>query len=584
MVTAVQPAPTPSPPLLLSQATLPVLDSSLSTEAIDLAQTSPIPGDLQPRRPDIKPLPDITPAPPPPPILPVPSPTPEPSLPETLPIPETITVQIQRIDVKGGSVFSEDELRQVTNRFIGQQANFEDLLAIRAAITDLYTSQGYSTSGAFLPPQDVTNGVVKVQVVEGELESIEIQGLHRLRPAYIRSRIRLAAHSPLNIPKLDQALQLLQLDPLLRSVQAELTPGTAPGRSILQLTLRETPPLSGSASIDNYDSPSTGSFGGTVAVGYNNILGLGDQFNGSYHLTEGVDTYNLSYLLPVDANNGGLRISYENSDSTIIEAPFDRLDINSDSETLSFGFRQPLIRSPTHEFALGASLDLRRSQTYLFDDQPFSFSEGPINGESKVTVLRLSQDWLSRSSTQVLAARSQFSIGLEAFDATINDIGADGRFFSWVGQFQWVQAFSKDAYPIISVVRLGTQLTPDSLLPLEQFSIGGIDTVRGYNQNQLVTDNGVIGSIEFRFPVVRDNRLIGNIQLVPFFDVGTGWNNQGGTPSPSTLLGIGLGLRWQLNRNIEARLDYGIPLIDDHQSGDSLQDSGLLFSLLVQSF
>jgi hemolysin activation/secretion protein len=104
--------------------------------------------------------------------------------------------------------------------------------------------------------------------------------------------------------------------------------------------------------------------------------------------------------------------------------------------TLSFSVRQPLFRSPRSEFAIGVGLDLRRSQTFLLDDIPFSFSEGPQDGQSKVTALRFFQDWVQRRPNQVLAARSQFSLGLNAFGATVNERDPDGQFFSWLGQFQ----------------------------------------------------------------------------------------------------------------------------------------------------
>ena len=66
--------------------------------------------------------------------------------------------------------------------------------------------------------------------------------------------------------------------------------------------------------------------------------------------------------------------------------------------------------------------------------------------------------------------------GLDIFNATVNDTGTDGQFFSWLGQFQWVEQFPPG---LLLVTQLNSQLTPDSLLPLEKFSVGGVDTVRG---------------------------------------------------------------------------------------------------------
>lgn len=174
--------------------------------------------------------------------------------------------------------------------------------------------------------------------------------------------------------------------------------------------------------------------------------------------------------------------------------------------------------------------------------------------------------------TRVLAARSQFSVGLNALGATSNDTGTDGLFFAWLGQFQWVQQLSPRN---VLLARINAQLTPSSLLTLERFSIGGVDTVRGYRQNQLVADNGILGSVEVRVPLTSDPRAL---QLVPFFELGTTWNNRGSDPDPATLASLGLGLRWLISYGFSLRLDYGVPLIAVDNRGDSLQDDGLYFS------
>jgi hemolysin activation/secretion protein len=134
---------------------------------------------------------------------------------------------------------------------------------------------------------------------------------------------------------------------------------------------------------------------------------------------------------------------------------------------------------------------------------------------------------------------------------------------------------------VIVLARIDGQLTGDSLLSLEKFSIGGVETVRGYNQNQVVTDNGVIASLEARIPLTSN---INTFQLVPFFDFGTGWNNRADNPSPQTLASLGLGLRWQPISGLNVRADYGIPLIGVDREGNSLQDNGFNFSVRYQPF
>jgi len=550
-----------------------------------LAQTPPqIPsGILEPTRPDLPPLP-TTPPENPTPILPT---TPTPETPSTPPPELGVKVRVERVEVLGSTVFSPAELAAAIAEFIGKEATFEELLEIRTVISQLYTDNGYTTSGAFLPPQDLTDGLVIVQVVEGAIEQIEIEGLKRLHEGYVRSRLGLAAQPPINLQRLEEALQLLQLNPLLDSVQAELSAGTAPGLSVLTLNLTEASPWMAEIGLDNYNSPSIGSIGGTVALAHNNVLGFGDRLSAEYSVTTGLDNYDLSYQIPLNPRDGTLNISYTNSQSEIVEQPFSQFDINSRSYTLSLGFRQPFIRTPTTELALGLSFDLRQSQTFLLEDIPFSFSLGPDDGKSRVSVLRFSQDWIHREPKRVVAARSQFSFGLDIFDPTINDSSVDGLFTSWLGQFQWVQALGTDT---ILIGRVGAQFALDPILPLEQFSIGGVDTVRGYRQNQQVADNGIAASLELRYPLINKPDGIGTIQITPFFDVGRVWNNDRetsisiGTSSSATLASIGLGLRWQIDSNFSARLDWGIPLISIDDEGDSLQDNGISFSIRYQAF
>jgi hemolysin activation/secretion protein len=273
-----------------------------------------------------------------------------PQTPLTPPSELEVKVKVRRVEVLGSTVFSPAELEAAVASFIGKEATFEELLAIRTAITKLYTDNQYTTSGAFLPPQDVTDGVVEVQVVEGGIEKINIEGLKHLRTGYVRDRIGLAAHPPINLPRLEEALQLLQLDPLISTVQAELSAGTSPGLSVLTLNVKEAKRLTTTVIVENRDSPSVGEIRGTAAISYNNLLGYGDRLNADYGITQGINSYNLSYEIPLNPRNGTLSLSYANSKSRIIEQPFSDLDINADSETLSLGFRQPIVQTPTSEF------------------------------------------------------------------------------------------------------------------------------------------------------------------------------------------------------------------------------------------
>lgn len=149
------------------------------------------------------------PAPLPPPEELLPPPT-QPPLDEPT-VPGTIIVK--QFQFNGNTAFSSEELVAVTEPFTDRPISFTELLQARSAVTQLYVNNGYITSGAFIPPQEIEDGVVTIEVLEGSLEAIDVEVDGRLAPAYIRDRLALATDKPLNVNRLVEALQPLQPDP-----------------------------------------------------------------------------------------------------------------------------------------------------------------------------------------------------------------------------------------------------------------------------------------------------------------------------------------------------------------------------------
>jgi hemolysin activation/secretion protein len=209
------------------------------------------------------------------------------------------------------------------------------------------------------------NGVVKIQVIEGGLEEIKITGVERLSPDYVRSRMNIATGAPLNRDRLIQALQVLQINPLIASVSAELSAGTRAGQNILEVRIREAKSLSAQLSLDNNRAPSVGSLRRKVQVSEANLTGLGDTLNVGYSNTDGSNSYDLSYTLPINPYNGTIAFAFNNGNSNVLEKPFNILDIFANSTSYDFTFRQPIEQTPSQEIALGFTASYRESLTSL---------------------------------------------------------------------------------------------------------------------------------------------------------------------------------------------------------------------------
>lgn len=311
----------------------------------------------------------------------------------------------------------------------------------------------------------------------------------------------------------------------------------------------------------------------------------------AYSNTDGSDSLDASYTLPFNARNGILSFSVGATESDVVEPPFDKLDIDGNWRYYELTLRQPLAQTATQEFALGLTAARRESNiSSVLEDFGFPPSElspgADDEGHTRISALQFFQEWTSRNSREVIAARSQLSFGVGAFNATINENAPDSRFFAWRGQAQWVRLLAPDT---LLLIRGNVQLADGALVPLEQFGLGGQESVRGYRQDALLTDSGAFASAEVRLPILRTSRRQWLLQFAPFFDVGTAWNS-GRTDSDNnisnsnTLVSAGFGLRLQLSDRFTARLDWGIPLVSVDARERTWQEKGLYFSVESNPF
>ena len=499
------------------------------------------------------------------------------------------TIKVYRYEVVGSTVFTAEEFDRVTLPFTGS-VSFDRIIQARDAVQELYGSQDYLGTIVYIPAEQavqIEGGIVRIEVVENGLsaEEIDVIGTKRLNPNYIRSRLVRAAGKPLNRNRLIEALRLLQIDPLIESISADLSAGVEPGKNRLEVKVKEQSPFNGEIAIDNHRSPSVGSMQRQSFLNWANLLGLGDVITAAYTNTDGSHTLDTQYKIPIAPDNTTLILSYGRTWSSVIEQPFDRLDIAAGGRYYNVTLRHPIVQTASaqsiEEFALGITATRRESETTLLDF-PFPLAAGADNeGKTRISVLRFFQEYSRRDNQEVLSARSQFSVGLDAFDSTINESAPDSRFLAWQGEVRWLRVLAPNT---ILLLRGSLQLADRPLLPLEQFALGGWGSVRGYRQDALIADNGAFGSVEVQFPLYHSQSRQTVLQLIPFFDFGTVWNS-GGTETfdRNTLTAIGLGLQLRQG-NFLARLDWGFPLVNLSSRRETWQENGLFFSLSYSLF
>jgi hemolysin activation/secretion protein len=502
-----------------------------------------------------------------------------------------LTIRLDGVQIENGSMLTAAEVESVAGSFTGRDVSMEELEELRRRLSLLYFDKGYVNSGLVLPDQEIRDNVVRYREIRGELTAIQLSGNDNLRDTYITKRIVQPGDGPLEINALQRSLQLLERDPMISRINAQLLPGAMPGQGMLRLEVTESRPWQFIVRADNHRSPAVGGNQVSLMARNRSLTGRGDEFTvyGSY--ADGYGDGFASYALPLNAFGSVIRIYGSRSDSDIVEAPFDDIDIQSRTETYGLAINQRLHQSLAGSLSAYAGLELKHNENTLLG-QPFSFTYGERDGVTDLTVLYAGVELAQRFERSVLAVRGGFRIGLHSAGATENriefgqpSIGPDGKFVSLILQGQFIQ--NLDWRDSSLFARLTFQHASDPLLSMEKLPVGGASTVRGYRENTLVRDNGLIASLEYQVPLFKPDARkekfeASRVTLSMFADYGLSWN-EGWEFEPNTskqeIPSIGLGFLWNPSSSLSASLYWGYALDDfDTGSGD-LQDDGVHFSI-----
>jgi hemolysin activation/secretion protein len=315
----------------------------------------------------------------------------------------------------------------------------------------------------------------------------------------------------------------------------------------------------------------------------NNAHGHGETVAIDGAVSSGHESVGVSESIPVNARDTRIQWSASRQHSDVVEEPLDALGIEEKSTRLSAGVSHPFINTLKKTLTITGSVFSHKSTSYLFGD-PFSFSEGPEDGVSKVVGLQFSKDYISRDEDSNLALRSTVTKGTGWWNATTQPEGPDGRFLSWLGQGQYAIRLDVEGRQVLLKGNLSATNKP--LLSSQQVSIGGVSSVRGYRENTFVRDEAFFGSVEYHQPLHAWLGTLNGLQVTAlgFLDYGTAWD-KGERDHPDELSSLGLGMTVQWRKTLQATLYAAHALKELPDRGEySLQDDGIHLSVTTQLY
>lgn len=454
-----------------------------------------------------------------------------------------LAVTVNAFRFAGNTLLTPEQLAPAVAPFLNRPLDFNGLQQAAAAVSDAYRAAGWLVR-VYLPRQEITDGVVTLQIVEGIFGKLRYEGEAAKRLATGRADATIAAAQPvgqaLSAAALDRAMLLLDDLPGV-AVLGNLAPGSGQAETDLVLKLTDEPLLNGEVGIDNTGPRATGRERFTANAFLNSPLKIGDQVIANLVHTEGSDFIRLAYSAPVGYDGLRLGINTTRQDYDVITSEFAAAKINGSSTTWGLDAQYPLIRSRTQNLYLSA----------IYDDKDFD------NKANNATTTRYGV----RNFTLGLIGNRFDKWGggganFASLNLTSGDVDLDGspNKAADATTTQTHGSFTKLRYALSRQQALTSNLSLYALLTgqfadknldsAEKFYLGGAYGVRAYPANEGGGSEGTMLNLELRW------RAMTNLVVTGFYDWGSVKinknNNFAGAPALNRydLDGLGASVAW----------------------------------------
>ncbi len=456
------------------------------------------------------------------------------------------------------------------------------LQEVAGRVAAYYRERGFILAQSFVPAQEVRDGTVVVQVLEGRLSGVLVEGNKGYSSKVLVRPFRSLIGAPVDKDSIESALLTLANYPGLTAFGV-LGAGQDVGTTNLTLRVQNEDRFRFEAGVDNHGSQFAGEYRGQLTFTFNDLFGLADRLQvlGLYALDSfGGDAHGvyggLDYEIPLFGPNDSLRLLHLTNAYDVggITSGLTGVDSEGETSVTEIGYRHDFARSRLGSASVGLALAMKKAEfrtppSLLFEDD--------------LTVARLDFQW-ERIDTRfrgVNRLRLSYSHGFDdllgslgAYDpnaaATASRLGASGRFDKFSFMLQRLQRLTQ--YNSL-VLRVEGQYTDDPLVSLEQFSLGGPNAVRAYPVSEILAEKGCIASLELVFgaPGIAGRPAFGGrtwgqlVQLSLFADYANGRLNEPLLPSQDAsidLAGWGGAIQFTMPGRAFARLDVATPITD----------------------
>jgi hemolysin activation/secretion protein len=446
---------------------------------------------------------------------------------------EGMSVTVKAFRFAGNTLLGDEQLQPAVKVWLDRSLGFNDLQEAAQAVANTYREAGW-IARAYLPAQDVTDGVITIQIVEALFSGARIEGESqgRVAPATILALVAAQQENgqPLNASALDRALLLADDLPGV-AVAGTLEPGGRDGETGLLLGLRDEPLVAGEIGLDNGGARTTGAPRAIFGVSLNSPLRVGDQLRGDALSSEGYGYYRLGYSLPLGSDGWRVGVNASQLDYRLVSRDFAALHGSGNSSSFGGDASYPIIRSRLRNLYLTLAYDDKRfhNEANQSVQSDYGVREGSI-GLSGNLYDNLAGGGVNNAALSWVSGR----VDLGTLNAAENKALA-GNF----DKFRYSASRLQVLTPTVSLFgAVSGQYAGKDIDSSERFYLGGPAGVRAYPVNEGGGSQGQLANLELRW------RLPENITLTGFYDWGHVSNEKQSSGPSYDLKGYGLSVGW----------------------------------------
>ncbi len=451
---------------------------------------------------------------------------------------------VRKLIVSGNTLIDTSTLQEALTPYEGRSLTLSDLQSAASAVALAYRKVGLMAS-CLIPKQEVTGGVVHLQVAEARFGGAVVDGKStgRVKPEMLVSRFEAALPKgePVNMFDLDRAM-LIANDLAGASVSGGLDRGSNPGESRMVLLSDLRPLFASNAGVDNFGARPTGPIRMSADTALNSALGYGEQFTALGMYSSGSQYGRLGASLPVHPSGTKFSLSGSYMEYQVVTPSMRSQDIHGSTSTFNLEISQPLVRNRSFNLFAVTAYDGR-----MFDNKAGATTSSNYRSDAITAGLasNIYDNVFGGGKTVATVMASMDNLNLDGSPNKAGDAGSvnsQGQYSKLVASVSRLQTITQELSFLAS---LTTQLTNKNLGSYEKMMLGGSNSLRAYPAGEGTGDQGVIGSVELQYQWPYD------VQTFAFFDYGQIQQNANnrftGASGNNNLAfsGYGLGLSWR---------------------------------------